>query len=176
MRKALPGALLMLLVAGVVLTALVPAAPAAPLARCALVTTKEAQRAIGGVYRLQLKQQDVGSIRECTISLLRSTKPKVHKYVAVRDYPYGGGKKAFDAVVAVLRKRQQPKDVRFVTFRPLAGLGAKAYRSEVVVKGLPRRSVLVWTGNDFVWVFNHDASVTFAQLLGLARNALGRVQ
>jgi hypothetical protein len=172
MHKA-PAALIA--AAAAVATAMAVQAPAAPLAKCNLLTIQEAQRAIGGVARLEIDQKDVGSVRECTISLVRSAKPKLVPVAVVRDYPYGGQKKAFDAVVAVLRKRAQPKDVRFVSFRPLTGLGATAYRSEIVVKGLPRRSVLVWTGESFIWVFNHDRSVTFAQLMGLTRDALRHV-
>ena len=170
----MPKTLLALFAVSAVVAAAATAAPAARLAGCALVTTRDAQLALGGLFRISLVQQAKINVRECSIRVVRTKPEGIEPYIIVRDWPDGGGKRAFDFTVKTLRPRKQPKGIRFVSFTPLKGLGAKAYTSELLIKGHPRRSVLVWTGSNFVHVFNAVASVTLPQLVGLARDAVPR--
>jgi hypothetical protein len=144
------------------------------LAGCTLVTARDAQRALGGVYRLRLAEQKLINVRQCNIRVVRTRPDGAELYAVVRDWPYGGAKIAFDFAVKTLRAQKQPKGVRFVSFRPIKGLGGKAYASKVIYKGKPRRSVLVWTGSDFVHVLNAVSSVTLPALVSLARDAVRR--
>ncbi len=141
---------------------------------CQVLTSRDAARALGGVSRVELSEQVLGSVRTCTISVVRDTRPRRVAYAAVRDWPFGGAKRAFDFTVKVLRRHRQPKGVTFVLFKPQPGLGERAYLSEVKLKGKPTRSVLVWTGETFIHALNDASSVSFAQLLALARAAMKR--
>jgi hypothetical protein len=166
--------LIALLVLSAAVGAAAATATAARLAGCALVTTRDAQSALGGVYRLRLVEQTLVNVRQCSIRVVRTNPAGVQIYAVIRDWPYGGAKTAFDFAVKTLGARKQPKGVRFVSFGPIKGIGAKAYASRVVYKGKPQRSVLVWTGEDFVHVLNGVSSVTLPALVSLARDAARR--
>jgi hypothetical protein len=169
----MPRTLAGLLAAGAALAVVATTASAAPLATCALVTPKEANSALGGVYRIRLVEQLRANVRECSIRVVRPRPAAPQPYAVIRDWPIAGSKAAFDYTVRIFQRRKQP-GVRFVSFTPLKGLGVKAYTSKLVVAGLLRRSVLVWTGSDFIHAFNAVPSVTLPQLIVLARDAARR--
>jgi hypothetical protein len=162
-----------LLVTSAAVSALAVTASAAPLAGCALVTPKEANAALGGVFRIRLVEQLRSNVRECSIRVVRPPAAP-RPYAVVRDWPVAGSKTAFDYTVRIFSRRKQPKGVRFVSFQPLKGLGVKAYTSKLIVAGIPRRSVLVWTGSNFIHAFNAVPSVKLPQVLVLARDAVRR--